>query len=59
MEDLILEEITAHQFDVQARNIFMASDPIRKYINNVIAKKMILPKLEEERLRLDKEKVQE
>ncbi|KAE8849091.1 hypothetical protein HRS9122_03107 [Pyrenophora teres f. teres] len=59
MEDLILEEITAHQFDVQARNIFMASDPIRKYINNVIAKMMILPKLEEERLRLDKDKVQE
>jgi hypothetical protein len=52
MEQLWTENITAHEFDKRAKPIFQVFDErTRKKLNNIMATKMILPRLEELRER--------
>jgi hypothetical protein len=52
MEQLSTENITAHEFDKRAKPIFQVFDErTRKKLNNIMATKMILPRLEELRER--------
>lgn len=48
MEQLWLENMTAHEFDTRSKPIFqMFDDKTRKKMNNIMAMKMIKPRLDE------------
>jgi vacuolar-type H+-ATPase subunit D/Vma8 len=49
MENLWLKDITAHEFNDQAKRIFwMCDDRIRVRMNSLVIRRMIVPGLEEQ-----------